>query len=100
MSALPTPARRGAAPAAAGSAAHSAATSATPASPSAALEDLDVRVVTDDETICLRQGRALAYAHVPPDQAGLDPVLEMADLRAREHDGVLELGTLDPHVVA
>src|ERR671914_1178683 len=100
MSALPTPARSGAAVAAAGSAAKSAATSRTPADPIAALEDLNVRVVTDDETICLRQGRALAYAHIAPDQAGLDAVVQVADPRAGQHDRMLELGPLDVHVVA
>src|SRR5215204_4428443 len=64
------------------------------------LEDLDLCVVAHDEAVGLRQRRAASDLHVLADQARLDAVVEVAHLRAREHDRVLQLGALDPDVLA
>ena len=58
------------------------------------------RSVADHEAVGLRQGGAAADRHVPADEAGLDPVLEVADRRAGEHDRVLQLRAVDRHVLA
>src|SRR5215211_4064844 len=97
MSALPTPARSPSARAAAGSATASA--SAARAVP-ARLEDLDVGIVSHHEPVGARQWGAAADPNITPDQACLYAVLQVADLRAREHDRVLELGPADPHLLA
>src|SRR3954470_7400234 len=64
------------------------------------LQDLNVGVVADDEAVGLGQRRAALDLHVLADQARLDPVLEVADRRSREHDRVLQLGAGDLHVLA
>src|SRR5829696_70948 len=64
------------------------------------LEDLDLCVVAHDEAVGLRQRRAASDLHVLADQARLDAVVEVAHLRAREHDRVLQLGALDPDILA
>src|ERR671925_1932227 len=63
------------------------------------LENLHVGVVADHEAVRLRQRGAAADLHVLADQAGLDPILEMTDRRASEHDRVLQLGARDLHVL-
>src|SRR5215211_6364643 len=94
MSALPTPARRLPAWAVAGSAA------ATASSTGIALQNLNVRIVSDHEPVGLGQRRPASDPHITPNQAGLDAVLEVADLGARQHDRVLELGAADAHLLA
>src|SRR3954451_6851421 len=94
MSALPTPALSGAACAAAGKA-NSAMSAATNG-----LKDLNVSIVPHHEPVRLRQRRPAADTNITPNQARLDAVLEVADLGARQHDRVLQLGRADAHVLA
>src|ERR671914_3017601 len=108
MSALPAPARSGAAVCAdAGAAAPATSSMAASAvakrltgrersAPGARLrrlrlQDLHVGVVAHHEAIRLRQRRPPPDAHVLADQARLDAELEVRDRGAGHHDRVLEL---------
>src|SRR5437764_14547404 len=65
----------------------------------AGLENRDLGVVAHHEAVRARLRRAARDAHVPPNQAGLEPPLEVVDRRTLHHDRVLELGPVDRDVL-